>query len=465
VVPKLDIEEIPGNPECSSTVGTRRPPVVFISWFEGWCNVTFHEGFLSEIVGKPAVVNERTVGKISDVVVTQPNEVFPKVDSLVVKTKAGAFLAPADAIVDIEPKRVLLNAEPTVPAPPEDQALYVAEDLLDKQIVDVDGRKLVRINDIEFAKTGTTLRVVAADVGVQGLLRRLGLTRIAQPMLDRIPRTLISWNDVAPIEGLSPSDVRLSVSQKKLSRLHPSDLAEIIGDLSTSDAAAIIRHLDDETAADAFEHLEPETQKALIDEVGPVRAADIIEEMDADDAADVIADLPDEQKTEVLAEMEPERATELRELSAYEEGTAGSLMTTDYMWIYPHRTVAATIDKLRELAPETEFVYYLYVLDQSEKLLGVLSLRELLLAKPADTIHAVMEADVVTAGPDTSARDVAGTIARYDLLACPVTDDKGTMLGIVTVDDAIDAILPEKLKRQLPRFTRRHKHGSHTEAA
>jgi len=430
--------------------------------------VTFNEGFLSDIVGKPAVVvgaDERSIGKVSDFVVTEPHDTFPKVDSLVIKTRRGAFLAPSDAVIDIEQKRVLLSAEPTRPAPPEDEALYVVEDLLDQQIVDADGRKLVRINDIELARTGSTLRVVAADIGLSGLLRRLGGSRLTAPVLARIPRSLISWNDVVPIEDLTPSDVRLSVSQKKLPRLHPSDLAEIISDLSTNDAASVIRHLDDETAADAFEHLEPEKQQALIEEVGPERAADIIEEMDADDAADVLADLPHEQRTQLLAEMEPDLAEELKELSSYEEGTAGSLMTTDFMWIYPHRTVAATIDMIRELAPETEFIYYLYVLDQSEKLLGVLSLRELLLAKPADTIHGIMQVDVVNVSPDTSANDVAGTIARYDLLACPVVDERGAMIGIVTVDDAIDAILPEKLKRQLPRFTRRHKHKDHTEAA
>ena len=430
--------------------------------------MTFNEGFLSDIVGKPAVLlgdEERSIGKVSDFVVTEPHDTFPKVDSLVIKTRRGSFLASSESVVDIEPKRVLLSAEPSRPAPPEDQALYVVEDLLDKQIVDADGRKLVRINDIELARTGSTLRVVAADIGLSGLLRRLGGSRLTAPVLDHIPRSLISWNDVVPIEDLTPSDVRLSVSQKRLPRLHPSDLAEIIGDLSTNDAASVIRHLDDETAADAFEHLEPEKQQALIEEVGPERAADIIEEMDADDAADVLADLPQEQRSQVLAEMEPGVAEELQELSTYAEGTAGGLMTTDYMWIYPHRTVAATIDKIRELAPETEFIYYLYVLDQSEKLLGVLSLRELLLAKPIDTIHGIMEADVVHVSPDTTAQDVAGTIARYDLLACPVVDENGVMLGIVTVDDAIDAILPEKLKRQLPRFTRPHKHKDRTEAA
>ena len=423
--------------------------------------MSFHEGFVSEIVGKQVVFEHagvrKDIGRVSDFVVTQPNDTFPKIDSLVVKTKHGSLLAHSDTLVDIE-KSVSLNVEPTQPPPPEDQALYLVEDLLDKQIVDVEGRKLVRINDLEIARTGGTLRVVAADIGLSGLLRRLGATRLPAPIFDRIPRSMISWNAVAPIDDLSPTDVRLSVSQKQLPRLHPSDLAEIITDLSTNDAATVMRHLDDETAADALEHLDPETQKTIIEEVGTERAADIIEEMDADDAADLLGDLPDDQRLMLLAEMEPEVAGELKELTSYHEDTAGGLMTTDYMWIYPHRTVAATIDKIRELAPETEFIYYLYVLDQSEKLLGVLSLRTLLLAKPTETIHAVMDTDIVHVDTDTSAQDVAHTIARYDLLACPVLDEHGVMLGIVTVDDAIDAILPEKLKRQLPRFTHRHKH-------
>jgi magnesium transporter len=132
-------------------------------------------------------------------------------------------------------------------------------------------------------------------------------------------------------------------------------------------------------------------------------------------------------------------------------------MTTDYFWIYPHRSVAATIEKIREIAPETEFVYYLYVTDQANKLLGVLSLRTLLLASPDAAIHSIMDSDLVSVSTNTSSEDVASTIARYDLLACPVLSDDGTMLGIVTVDDAIDAIIPERLKRSLPRFTRHHR--------
>lgn len=423
--------------------------------------MAFQEGFLSEIVGRMAVVagdRPLSIGRVVDFVVNKPDETFPKIDGIVVKTRDGQRLCPIETVLDVDADgKLLLSRAPTTPVAPEDEALYLIEDLFDKQIVDVDGRKVVRINDLEIAKSAGGLHVVAADIGVPGLLRRLGMHKVAPGLLHRIPDTLISWNDVSPIADVNPSEVQLSVSEHRLARLHPSDLAEIISGLSAQDAARVVQSLDDETAADALEHLDAETQRLILDDLGTERAADIIEEMDSDDAADLLAELPEQQQTELLAEMEPETAGELRELVSYGEDTAGGLMTTDYVWIYPHRTVLATIDKLREIAPETEFIYYLYVTDQAEKLLGVLSLRTLLLSRPDATIHSVMDSDVVSVSPDTPAEDVAGTIARYDLMAIPVVNDQGYMLGIVTVDDAIDTLIPEKLKRKLPRFTSRHK--------
>jgi magnesium transporter len=422
--------------------------------------MAFHEGFLSEMLGRPAVVGtgreRRTVGRIADFVVGHPQDTFPHIDAVVVKTRAGKKLAPIATVVEFDDDgRTLLSVSPTQDVPPEDEALYLVEDLFDKQIVDVDGRKVVRINDIEVARTGGALRLVAADIGLGGIVRRLGAGRIAPAIVARIPRTLIAWDNVAPLHDLNPTQIQLSVSDNRLARLHPSDLAEIIGDLSARDAARIVGSLDDETAADALEHLDAETQRSIIEDLGHERAADIIEEMDSDDAADLLGELPEEQQERLLREMDAETAEDLRELVRYDEETAGGLMTTDYVWIYPHRTVAATIAKIRELAPETEFIYYLYVTDQSEKLLGVLSLRTLLLSSPEATIHTIMQTNLVSVHPDVKAEDVASTIARYDLLACPVLDDAGKMLGIVTVDDAIDAIIPERLKKQLPRFTTR----------
>jgi magnesium transporter len=429
--------------------------------------MAFTEGFISELVGRRATINDLPIGKVTDFLVSKPDDTFPHIDGLVIKTSQGLRFAPIDTVADVDRNgTVALTVAPKEPAPAADEELYLVSDLLDKQIVDVDGRKVVRINDIEVASAGGRLRVVAADVGVAGLLRRLGLKsfgrRFTPGIYSRIPRAMIAWDSVSPIREANPSQVRLSVKESKLARLHPSELAEIIGDLSAREAAAVVGQLDDETAADAFEHLDAETQKTLIEDIGTERAADIIEEMDADDAADLLAELPEERQSELLAEMDTYTAGELRELVKYDEDTAGGLMTTDFVWIYPHRTTEATIRKIREIAPTSEFIYYLYVLDKNDHLLGTLSLRTLLLALPTAFIDRIMETDMVTVGPDTPAVDVAATIARYDLLALPVVEDGGKMLGIVTVDDAIDAIMPDDVAKKLPRFTvRRRSHAAH----
>ncbi|HMF29340.1 MAG TPA: CBS domain-containing protein [Candidatus Cybelea sp.] len=422
--------------------------------------MAFTEGFISELVGRRATIDDQSIGKVADFVVGKPDAVFPQVDGLVIKTPQGLRFAPIETVADVDRDgNVALTVAPSDPAPPEQQELYLVADLLDKQIVDVDGRKVVRINDIEVANTGGRLRVVAADVGLAGLLRRLGLRSFGRRWLSRIgnvPRSMIAWDSVAPIREVNPSQVHLSVKQNRLARLHPSELAEIIGDLSSREALAVVGQLDDETAADAFEHLDTETRKSLIEDIGTARAADIIEEMDADDAADLLAELPEEQQSQLLAEMNAYTAGELRELVKYPEHTAGGMMTTDYVWIYPHRTTEATIRKIREIAPASEFIYYLYVLDKEDRLLGALSLRTLLLALPTAFIDRIMKTDLVTVDPLTPAVDVASTIAKYDLLAAPVVDDDGKMLGIVTVDDAIDAIMPEDVIKKLPRVRRHH---------
>jgi magnesium transporter len=425
--------------------------------------VAFTEGFISELVGRRATINDLPIGKVTDFLVSKPDDTFPRIDGLVVKTAQGPRFAPIETVADVDRNgTVALTMAPKDPAPPEGEELYLVADLLDKQIVDVDGRKVVRINDIEVANAGGRLRVVAADVGVAGLLRRLGLRsfgrRFTPAIYKRVPRAMIAWDSVSPIREPNPTQVRLSVKESKLSRLHPSELAEIIGDLSAREAVAVVQQLDDETAADAFEHLDAEKQKTLIEDIGTERAADIIEEMDADDAADLLAELPEDQQSELLAEMNAYTADELRELVKYAEDSAGGLMTTDYTWIYPHRTTEATIRKIREIAPTSEFIYYLYVVDKDDMLLGTLSLRTLLLALPTAFIDRIMDTDVVSVHPNAPAVDVAATIAKYDLLAVPVVDDKGKMLGIVTVDDAIDAIMPPDVAKKLPHFMARHHH-------
>ena len=214
---------------------------------------------------------------------------------------------------------------------------------------------------------------------------------------------MIAWDSVAPIRDVNPSQVRLSVKRAGSRGCIPPNLPRSSAISRRAKPLAVVGQLDDETAADAFEHLDAETRKNLIDDIGTERAADIIEEMDADDAADLLAELPEEQQSQLLAEMNAYTAGELRELVKYPEDTAGGMMTTDYVWIYPHRTTEATIRKIREIAPASEFIYYLYVARQRGSVCSAtLSLRTLLLALPTAFIDRIMETDLVTVAPDTT---------------------------------------------------------------
>jgi sporulation protein YlmC with PRC-barrel domain len=279
--------------------------------------MAFRDGYLSELIGRQAVLDgpgDVAVGKVVDVYVGKPDDTFPRIDGIVMSTRGGQMQSPIHDVIDVDRAgTIVLRIPPTERPLPDDRALFLVKDLFDKQIVDVDGRKVVRINDIEIANTGGTLRVVAAEIGVAGLLRRLGARRIAPGLLDRVPRMLIAWDNVAPISELNPSLVRLSVSESRLSRLHPSELADIIGDLSAKDAARVVGSLDDETAADAFEHLEADVQQSIIADLGEERAADIIEEMDADDAADLLGELDEVQRAALLAKIEDRAYADDRE--------------------------------------------------------------------------------------------------------------------------------------------------------
>ncbi len=288
-------------------------------------------------------------------------------------------------------------------------------------------------------------------------MRRLGAGRIAAGLLDRIPRSLIAWDNVAPLARSQPR--RRSSSrfrEHRLARLHPSDLAEIIRDLSAHDAARVVDSLDDETAADALEHLDAETQRSIIDDLGTSAPPTSSRRWTPTTPPTSSANCRKTARANCSPRWTPKRPTNCAIWSQYDEDTAGGLMTTDYVWIYPHRTVSATIAKIRELAPEIRVHLLSLRRRPADKLLGVLSLRTLLLSLARRRSSTSSWTPTSSAShPDASADDVASMIARYDLLACPVVDDDGRMLGIVTVDDAIDAIIPETTaERQLPRFTR-----------
>jgi Mg2+ transporter MgtE len=233
-----------------------------------------------------------------------------------------------------------------------------------------------------------------------------------------------------------------------LSELHPADIADIISQVSHKEGATFFNDLDVDVAAEALSELKPETQVDIISEMDTDKAADIIEEMPPDEAADILSDLPVDKAKEILESIEKEEAEDIQELLSHEEDTAGGVMTNEFIAYPPETTVRGAIEKFRKYAAEVETVYYIYIVGASEKLLGVISLRELLLAPPDTKISDIMETKLKTVTPETDEVEVAEIISKYNLLAIPVVDTEGFMLGIVTIDDVLDRILPPAAKRK-----------------
>lgn len=417
--------------------------------------------YLSQAVGRPVTDRQGDrIGTVADLIVALGGR-YPPVTGLVMSTagRRRIFL-PWSHVESFDQQGARLRSH-TLDIDRFEQRpneLLLFEDLQDKQIVDIDGRKVVRINDLRLDHIEGRLHLVAVDVGAAGLLRRLGLEggsrTLARNLRLQVPERYIDWEDVDPLES-SIASIRLRVPHAGLRELHPADLASIIDELAPRDRAGILASLDDESAADAIEEMDPETQVEVLEDLSPERAADILEEMSPDDAADLVADLSEAARREILPLMERDEADEVRQLLGYPEDSAGGIMTTEFIAIPETLTAAETIDRLRELEPDAETIYYVYVVDATGRLAGVLSLRDLIVSQPGSVVRDVMIREPVAVGLLADQDEVAQVVARYNLLAVPVVDDEGRMAGIVTVDDAIDTVLPTAWKRRLPKvFTR-----------
>ncbi|HEX9020140.1 MAG TPA: CBS domain-containing protein, partial [Nitrospirota bacterium] len=337
------------------------------------------------------------------------------------------------------------------PASPLSNDILLCRDLLDKQIVDINGAKLVRVNDLELGDVRGRLCLVAADIGLRGLLRRLGAEKRGEKFFSlfqyKLQHKLLSWHYVQSVEP-KLARLTLTVSRQKVSSMHPADLAEIISEVSQKERTAIFGSLDVDTAAEALHELEPRVQADIIDDMSKERASDILERMPPDEAADVLGDLPEAKAQELINLMEKEEAEDVQELLEHEEDTAGGLMTTEYLAFPPDMTVEEAIKELRLEAPDVETIYYLYIVDRNERLQGVLSLKNLILARPQTLLSDIMKTPVKTLSLEAGQKDVAEFISKYNLLAAPVVDENAAMRGIVTVDDVVDFLLPPASRKK-----------------
>ena len=413
--------------------------------------------YLSQVIGRPVRDrNDEPIGKVADLIVAVGDR-YPPVTGLVIETDRRRIFLPwtsVDRLDDSGAKlsTLTMDLEKFSQRPNE---ILLRSDLMDKQIVDIDGRKVVRVNDLRLDEVEGALHLVAVDVGAAGLLRRLGveggLRTVARNLHVHVPEKYIDWEDVDPVET-SIASIKLRVPHAGLAELHPADLATIIDQLAPRDRAGVLASLGDDAIADAIEEMEPETQVEVLEDLEPGRAADILEEMSPDDAADLVADLSETTRDEILALMETDEAAEVQELLGYPEESAGGIMTTEFVAVPAHLSAAETIDMLRQLEPDAETIYYVYVTDDDGRLVGVLSLRDLIVAGPDTQIGDVMIREPVAVGVLADQDEVAEVVAHYNLLAVPVIDQDGRLAGIVTVDDALDTVLPTAWKRRLPRL-------------
>ncbi len=416
--------------------------------------------FLSELLGRAvADVDGERIGVLDDVIATlKSDRPHPQITAIIVKRAGGNLLVPlADVAVLIAPA-IPLNKKVSAIEPYElgESDLYLARDVLDKQIIDTNGMRVVRVNDLEITRVNGQFYIANVDIGGLGLMRRLGMGKVAQRLAGRLNRRIqpgmISWDEVELLATDQP--MRLRVPSDKLNDLHPADLAEIISDLTRSESDKFLASLDVATVAEALEEVEPEFQASLVETMSDERVADVLEEMSPDNAADLLHELPEERSEDILNLMEKDEAADVRKLLAYPFDTAGGLMTTEYVSVRPDLTAGEAIEELRRRADEAETIYYVYVRDKDDKLIGVFSLRELVINKPETPIAQFMHRRVVSVNLTDSQDDVAQAVSKYNLLAVPVVDDQHRLHGIVTSDDALDKIIPTAWKKRLPRLYR-----------
>jgi CBS domain-containing protein/sporulation protein YlmC with PRC-barrel domain len=416
--------------------------------------------YLSEITRAKVVDPAGTeIGRLADVAVV-PREQFPAVQWAIVRAPDGERIVRWADLERVDRHyRLKESAVPPAPGELPPEALRLGRDLLDKQIVDTHGAKVVRVNDLQLDdKKDGRLRLVGADVGLRGLLRRMGgehaAERVAGVVGRKLPRGIIPWHLVEQLET-PQQNVRLTLPHRKLALLHPADIADIVEEMTADERRAVFDELDVETAADTLGEVEPEMQASIVGDLDGERAADILEEMDPDEAADLLQDLPEETREELIELMDEEEGADVEELLAYPAESAGGIMTTDFLALPRDLTTGQAIERLRELKPDPALVYYLYVVDGEGKLDGNVSLRDLVVAPPETPLSEVMNANVLRVPADMNKEDVASLIAKYDLLALPVVDARRKLLGTVTVDDVIDFMLPHGWKKRSQRGSTR----------
>lgn len=361
------------------------------------------------------------------------------------------WLIPWDRVERLEHDRLILKPGVSLVEfnPPSETDQLLSQDILDSQVVDVTGAKVVRINDVQLAYLQGQLMVIGVDIGPWGLARRLGLAEVLSAVSAafhlKVPEGLVAWDVIEPLnQGVT--GVQLKVSRDRLTRMHPADLAEIYSELGYDQRSQLLSELDDAQVADVLEEMDPDEAAEVLSELGNERAADVLEEMEPDDAADVLGELSEHKAEQLIELMDTEEAEEVRELLAHEEDTAGGLMTTNFVTLPAQATVSEALSELKAQESEVEVFAYVYLVDTDERLEGVVSLREMLVSDPSLTLRDLSPTQVYKVAVDDDADEALHLLVKYGLLALPVVEAEDRLAGVVTIHDAIYSRVPEHLR-------------------
>ncbi len=408
---------------------------------------------LTAILGTPVTDGEgRLCGKLKDIAVTTGPE-GGKVAGLVLKTRAGLSLVPSQEVMETPAGTLELRSSAALtPLKDEGNYLLLQQDVVDRQIIDINGRKVVRVNDVDLEWMGRgavhLLRVAEVEVGLRGAFRRVFKGLISRQRLEAVSRRLsaraIPWKFVNVIEPDPARRVKLRIEHERLADIHPSELADILEDLAPAEREAVFTSLDEEVAAETLEEVEPRLQKALLEKLDDERIADIVEEMDPGAAADLLSELPEAQSDAILEEMEPEERQEVEELLEFDEHSAAGCMTTEFVYLGLDATVAQAIEALRSFDGDPESVTEVYLLDEKRVLRGAVSLARLVMAQPGSRLSVLAEPRVLSCPADMNQNELAEMFDKYNLHALPVVDSQGRMVGVVQSEHVI-SFLREKL--------------------
>lgn len=404
--------------------------------------------YVSELLGG-AVINAegRRIGRLADLKV-RLGEIFPKV--VAAHIRLGAKKVPAldwAEVASFSGKGIVLNpgAEAKfVPADVTSEDILLKEELLDKQVVDTSGAKIERVNDIHLLIINKDLRIVHVDIGKRGILRRLGLLRPIEALTKwffeyEVPEVLVSWKYIQPLASdLHRADLKLNVAAGGLHDLHPSELADILEDLDRENQNRVFKALDLETAADTLQEVEPKLQQSLIEGASEEKASDLLEEMEPDEATDLLAEMPEDRMRRLIQTMEKPSRELLQELLTYKEGTAGRIMTTDFLSVREDQTVGDAVREFKNTTHPLESVAYIYVLDAEGRLKGLITLRHLLLVDKDTPVRDLMNTHIVRVWTDDDIRSVAEVFGKYKFLMVPVVDEENVLEGVITFQDIME---------------------------